>query len=321
MKRKPYLGAAAFLGLLILILDSRRALEGAREGLELCIRTVVPSLFPFFVLSGVLTANLGTFPGLKALGKAFGLRNGAETLLIPALLGGYPVGAQSAAQLYRAGRLDRQSAEKLLAFCSNGGPAFLFGMAGGLFSRPWMAWGLWGIHVLSAWLVARLMPVQVKIPLSEKKAPGPDVLSLALETMGKVCGWVILFRVVIAFLSRWFLWALPLETQVLLIGCLELSNGCCELALISSENTRFVLCAGMLAFGGLCVTMQTASVTGGLSLRYYLRGKALQTLFSLVLSSAVVLGYWYLLPGLLVFFLILPRKRKKSCSIPEKAVV
>ena len=56
-KKTGLQGAMAGVGLLILILDSSLALEGARTGMDLCIRTVIPSLFPFFVLSvsGTLT--------------------------------------------------------------------------------------------------------------------------------------------------------------------------------------------------------------------------------------------------------------------------
>ena len=44
--------------MLALILDGRTAIDGARQGIELCLRTVIPSLFPFFVLSILLTSSL-----------------------------------------------------------------------------------------------------------------------------------------------------------------------------------------------------------------------------------------------------------------------
>ena len=56
--RNLYQGFAAGIGMLLLIFDSKTALEGARAGIDLCIRTVIPSLFPFFVLSMVLTGAL-----------------------------------------------------------------------------------------------------------------------------------------------------------------------------------------------------------------------------------------------------------------------
>ncbi len=291
MKQKPYLAAAAFLGLLILILDSRTALEGAREGLELCLRTVVPSLFPFFVLSVVLTSSLTEIPLLKPLGQAFGLEEGLEGLLVPAFLGGYPVGAQSVALLYRSGNVEKGTAQRLLAFCSNAGPAFLFGMGSGLFSEGWMPWALWGVHVGSAWMVSRILPAgkNTHSAICRTGNTSPDVLALSLRVMAQVCGWVVLFRVIISFLNRWFLWLLPPEASVLVMGLLELSNGFCALSALPSEALRFLLCGGMLAFGGLCVTMQTMSVTKGLSLKYYLAGKGLQTLLSLLLCFGVLL--------------------------------
>ena len=56
MKRRT---AAALVfssaGMLVLILDGKAALLGAQAGVELCLNTVIPSLFPFFVLSVLLT--------------------------------------------------------------------------------------------------------------------------------------------------------------------------------------------------------------------------------------------------------------------------
>ena len=35
------------LGMIVLILDSKTALSGCREGVTLCLNVVIPSLFPF----------------------------------------------------------------------------------------------------------------------------------------------------------------------------------------------------------------------------------------------------------------------------------
>ena len=61
--RKLLVGTVAAIVMLILILDGRCALYGAAEGLELCIRTVIPSLFPFFFFStNVTTLKYLDFP-------------------------------------------------------------------------------------------------------------------------------------------------------------------------------------------------------------------------------------------------------------------
>lgn len=319
-KRQLWTGIVASIGMLVLILDGKTALDGAQKGVELCIRTVIPSLFPFFLLSILVT---GTFTGGKLalfrfFGKLFHIPEGAESILIPAFLGGYPVGAQCIAEACRSGQLDKTSGERMLAFCNNAGPAFLFGMVASLFPRKWMVWSLWGIQIFSALLVANLLPCgSVKASVKPRKTISvSSTMTSATKVMASVCGWVVLFRVVIAFLSRWILWLLPTAAQVAVTGLLELSNGCYELNAVSDIPVRFVLCAGMLALGGICVTMQTASVAEGLSLKYYFPGKLVQTVFSVFFAIAIAFGYWFPLLLIPMLFLFRLRKRENSSSIP-----
>ena len=291
--------------MLALILDGRTAIDGARQGIELCLRTVIPSLFPFFVLSILLTSSLlgSSLTVLRPLGRLFGMPDGAESLLIPAFLGGYPVGAQNVAAAFRSGQLTKPEAERLLSFCSNAGPAFLFGMAAAMFPRRWMAWALWGIHIVGALFAALLIPGE---PAS--------ALNTAITVMATVCGWVVLFRVLLAFLKRWIFWILPAAVQVAVTGILELSNGCCELLAVTDVSARFCICSGILAFGGLCVTMQTVSVTAGLSLKPYFWGKLLQTLFSLALAALIAYGIWLPFGVLSVGALVIKLQKRGSFS-------
>lgn len=319
-KQQLWTGIGASLGMLILILDGKTALEGAQQGVELCIRTVIPSLFPFFVLSILVTGTFlgGKLPILRIFGRLFRIPEGAESLLIPAFLGGYPVGAQCIAEACRSGQLEKATGERMLAFCSNAGPAFLFGMVSCLFPRKWIVWVLWGILILSALLVANLFPYSQSTASIQPVKPAPlsGIMGASIKVMASVCGWVVLFRVVISFLSRWMLWLLPTAAQVAVTGLLELSNGCCELHSVSDLSVRFILCAGMLAFGGICVTMQTVSVTEGLSLKYYFSGKLIQTLFSLIFAMAIAWNAWPLLLLIPVPFLFRLRKKENSSSIP-----
>lgn len=297
MQRKlTALGAA--LGLAVLILDGQTALAGAQEGLELCIRTVIPSLFPFFLLSTVLN---GSFSGTGLPGWLFGLPRGCSGLLVPMLLGGYPVGAQSALYYYNKGILRKDQSEALLAFCNQAGPSFLFGILG----RKLPVWPLWAILILGAFTAARFLPVpgEANGNAEQPTPPTPtQAMGTAIGVMASVCGWIVIFRVLIAFLNRWFLWALPLWCRVLIIGLLELSNGCTMLDMVPSEALRFVLAVVLLSLGGLCVTMQTASVVGPLSLKRYFLGKAIQTITVLLLCLGYLRFGWLVFP---VFALVM----------------
>ena len=213
MKRyRQLFGFLSAIGLAILILDGKTALIGAADGIELCVRTVIPALFPFFVLSSALLHGAVPFHVLeKAAVSVYGLPRGTGSLVLPCFLGGYPVGAQSVHQMYTEGLLAKSEAERLLAFCNNAGPAFVFGVIGQMFPKVWMPWAMWGIHLTGAWVASRCVPgVETAVCCNRRSGnPKGNLMSGAVCTMGVVCGWIILFRVLIAFLDRWFLWLLP----------------------------------------------------------------------------------------------------------------
>ncbi len=293
MKRSiSYLTAVlAAAAMAVLILDTKTALYGGAEGVDLCIKTLIPSLFPFFLVSILLTSSLmgQKIPFLVPLAKLLRVPSGAEPLLTVGLLGGYPVGAQSIAQARKNGNLSDSDARRMMAFCSNAGPAFLFGIGSRLFSSVWTCWLLWGIHIVSAWIVGILTPggrTESIQPRQEPTITLSQALRKALEVMAMVCGWVVIFRVLLAILERWILWMLPAELQILMYGFLEIANGCCALQGLQSEGMRLVLFSGFLGFGGLCVALQTYSVTAGsgVDTSLYLPGKLTQCAFSVLLA-------------------------------------
>jgi len=289
-RKQIWTGISAAVVMLILILDAKTALSGAHAGLELCLRTVIPSLFPFIVICVVISSNLTGMPMhiLRPVGKLCGMPVGTETLFMLGILSGYPVGAQSVYSAYKNGSISEHTAKRLLGFCSNAGPAFIFGMMGSLFHSTVAPWILWGIHILSAALVGFILPEKDNTACQLTQQP-PTTVTQALEkgikSISIICGWIVLFRVGIAFLERWFLWLLPKTVQICLIAALELSNGCCEMYDIINLGTRFMLCSGVLAFGGICVLMQTRSVTAELGWGMYFPGKVLQTIISVLLAA------------------------------------
>lgn len=320
---------------LVMIVDSKTALTGASEGVQLCVATVIPALFPFFVLSIVLTGVVSGIPFSGKLGQALKLPRGAESLLLIGFLGGYPVGAQCIGQSYQSGTLNRHEGERMLAFCSNAGPAFLFGIGATLFPEKWMCWLLWGIHIASALIVGFLTPgVNTDTSMGTFSHPFSITAAMqrAVKAMAMVCGWIVLFRTVIAFFQRWFLWILPGNARLLLSGFLEMTNGCCDLSDISSVGLRMQFFSIFLGFGGICVLLQTFAVLvgSGLQGRAYFPGKVTQAAVSyllclpaqLLLPEEMRYAPSPLLPLaaliLCAVYRIYSVKSKKFSSIPQK---
>lgn len=284
--------------MLVLILDGRTALAGASEGISICLNTLIPSLFPFILLSILLAGSLSgqAIPILHPIAKYCRIPKGTESLLAIGFLGGYPVGAQNVALLYRSGQLSDQEAARMITICNNAGPAFIFGILGSMFRSPATAWLLWAIHIISALLVGIVLPGD-RDPSTASPLPRrihlTEALAQSVRTMALICGWVLLMRMTISFLQRWFLWMLPVPVQIILTGTLELANGCLQLESIACEGLRLILASAFLAFGGICVMLQTASVTDGISMSLYFPGKLLQCAVSILLAC----GAQYLFPA------------------------
>lgn len=292
MGRTLWTGLFSALGMLMMILDSKTGIYGASEGLRLCIQVLIPSLFPFIFLSILLTGSLAgrKISVLQPIGHLCGIPQGAEVLLLTGILGGYPSGAQAVAQAWKTGCISKRQADRMLGFCNNAGPSFLFGIIASQFSNRATIWVLWLIHILSAVFTAMIMPNKSQDHVaicSSTPITLPQAAKKALVSMAQICGWVILCKVMLCFLDRWILWLFPNEVRIMLSGVLELSNGCWALSGIPKEGLRFIICCGFLSFGGLCVMMQTVSVTGKLGLGMYLPGKLLQTGISLIMGYAL----------------------------------
>ena len=131
MDRKTYRSDLCLLlcGTLVwLLADAGRVRTAVSEALALCAETVIPALFPFMVVSGLLVSlGFGEWlsPRLSGLmGSLFRLPGSAASALLLGFVGGYPIGARTAADLYREGLLTKAEAGRLLTFCNNSIPPF-----------------------------------------------------------------------------------------------------------------------------------------------------------------------------------------------------
>ena len=154
------LGCLAALG--VLLLCSADTARAVREGLALCAGSVIPALFPFLAVSGLLTAlDAGAAPGRgrMLLARVLGCGPAGAGAFLLGLVGSYPVGARTVAQLYREKRISRPEACRLLLFCNNCGPAFILGVAGlGCFGSLRAGGLLWAVHMLAALGIALVLP-------------------------------------------------------------------------------------------------------------------------------------------------------------------
>lgn len=303
-----------------LVLCPEGAVEGGKTGLALCGGVVIPSLFPYLVVSA-LVVKLGLASALAraagpVMGPLFGVGGACAPALVLGLLGGYPVGARTASELCRAGLCSKDEANRLLAFCNNSGPAFLLGVVGaGVFRSPSAGALLYGVHAAAALLTGLLFRCFGKsrpaspapsAPQPRQAAPfDPAAAFTSAVAEGaaglmNICAFVVFFAVLLSMLKGSGLldgmaaalaavfgplgltkpWALRLLT-----GLLELSSGVWSLADAGLSVPALTLAAFLLGWGGVSVLFQTFSVLGdsGLSPAACLKGKAVHGVLSALL--------------------------------------
>ena len=289
MGRKKFVKAVIVgLCMTMLILDTKTALQGAKEGLRLCITCIIPSLFPFCVLSRLMCSML---LGKKLpFGHLLGMPKGTESIFLLSLIGGYPIGAQCIDDAYKSGAISKNDAQRLLGFCNNAGPAFLFGIMSCLFPNQRALWCLYIIHIISAVFVGMLLPNKSRNSCALNPKSGLTLMRSVEEStksMVAVCSWIILFKIILAFILHWFGWFLDPISYAAVAGFLELSNGCIALQNVQNHGVRFILASAFLALGGGCVALQTVSVTKNCGIGAYYTGKLLQCFISLMLAAVV----------------------------------
>lgn len=294
------LSLAALAGLTLFPSEAAAAAVG---GIELCLKTIIPSLFPFMAVGGLIT-ELGLTARLSqalspAMRRLFGVSGAGGGAFFLGLVGGYPLGAAAAAQLYKSGTIEKSEAERLLGFCDNTGPAFIIGVAGGaVFESPRVGLFLYAVHILCAVLTGMLLCWK------DVSAVSPDVfrptykslpvaltssVKRAVSVCGAVCGFVVFFSVALGLLeSSGILSAVVLSTARLTglelrflksaaAGILELGAGIGSMKGLGVSALNLALCSFILGFGSLSVHAQAFSVIaeGGLSSARHLLGKLL----------------------------------------------
>ncbi len=286
-----------------LLLYARPVSAAVSESLGLCVTVLLPTLFPFFVLSSLLTQSCAFKGWGRLMEGLFGLPGAMAPALLLGAFGGYPVGARTVAQLYSQGRCSKEQAVKALKLCNNAGPAFVISAVGvGMLGDGRLGLRLWLIHLASALLIGLIFKGKsndVKLysyTSNSTCSPGGTAAFLqavtgSLGAFLNVCAFVLIFAVLLCLVAQ-----LPLLSSLsapwdgMLYGMLELTGGAARLAAAALPRRVLLPALSFLCgWGGLSVQCQTIDLLhrAGLPCRSYLKAKLLQGLLSAALSLLI----------------------------------
>lgn len=243
------------------------------QGLKIAAFKVLPSVFPYLVLTGLicrsgLAKRLGWFLG-RPFGKLFRLSSPCFTAVLLGLVSGFPLGAKCAVELYDQNLCTKEEAERLTAFCNFCGPPFILGAVGqGIFGSVKIGWMIYFIQAAVS-LVFGFFYMRPKKSgktgtfspdntLEKEFSPSAftDILSDSCRQMLSIVGFVLFFALLVGGLGRMFhgvFERFPLLSP-LFAGFFEMSSGIA--AVFKGGASGLVISALVVGFSGMSVFMQ-----------------------------------------------------------------
>lgn len=301
--------------IILFVLNLQDCINAALVGLNLVIKTILPTIFPFSFICNLLIC----YDGISLYSKIFGplickplkLSKNSSFPIAASLICGYPLGCKYCCDLYNLGYIDKDEFTRLLNIASNASPMFLIGSVGAtMFGNPKLGFILLIGNYLSPLVIGILTIPKGKkntpitdIPVVQNKVNIGSALKTSIEnsvnTTLQVGAFVIIFSIIIsivknnAYISIVFqnienFFKLP--SSILygsFLGSIEFTNGC---KLISSSSLPLILKLSIISFicsfSGLSVVGQISSFIGNLdvSLCKYTLLKFIQGIISFFIT-------------------------------------
>lgn len=283
-----------------LMLFSNTNLMAAKKGLTLWANSIVPSLFPFFVATELLSkTNFVYFIGKffnNIMYPFFNIPGEGSFALIMGLLSGYPVGAKIATNFRKNNVCSKEECERLLSFTNNSGPLFIIGSVGiSMFGSSAIGFLLLISHILASITVGfifKFWKYNKKSKTSSNTYNSKHSNTLNISNLGEVLGncitssintilmiggFVVIFSVILSILNSsnilyilcnlikpiFDLLHIPQTFSAGFIsGIIEITNGLNIISSIPEKqlSINILLSSFILSLGGISVFLQVWSI-------------------------------------------------------------
>ncbi|MEG1510014.1 MAG: hypothetical protein RR454_06160 [Clostridia bacterium] len=308
-KNKFAIALITFL-MLAIVINPSYYIKSVLTSLVLYTNSVLPALFPFFILTAMLTTLTQIEPFQKLLKKPFKKLYNQPSIsayiFILSLFCGYPVGAKLAQQYYNNQALTTAEVKGLVAFTSGLSPMFIIGTIGAvLLQNAIYGYLIYCCNLLSALLnglifKCKTTPTTATFALNKSNLALGDCLYNSIISLLMVGGFIVFFNLFIDFiLSTKFLDLMclilnkifPFKLQKNLIfgsviGLLEITKGSLFLSTINVASVLPLIC-GLVAFNGVCILLQSMCFLKpcGVTFGYYIKTRLSQSLISFAIAS------------------------------------
>lgn len=296
-----YLPLLFFISIITMLLlcFPEAATTGVGKGIDMCLKTLIPSMFPFMVISS-FCIDLKLFDVLsykltKLTEYVFHLPGVALPIIILSFVGGYPVGAFLTEKAFEQGKINRKDSKRMLLFCVNPGPAFTISFIGSvLYGCSKIGIILYASSLLTSLLIgvlSRYLSDEYDTAKSieastEKPKISESIISSinsSIYAIVNICTWVIIFSCLGALVD---VLAFNDEVSVFVKMISEVTNG----VALSAGCFSLPVTGALVGFSGFCVHMQLMPVLIKLRMKYkyFLCARIISSGLNCVITAALI---------------------------------
>lgn len=272
----------------VFVYNLESCIDAALIGVNLVVKTIIPTIFPFSVICNLLISYDGVSLYSKILGpilcKPLRLSKSSSFPIVASFLSGYPLGCKYCCDLYSLGYIDRGEFERLLNIASNASPMFIIGSIGAtMLGDIKLGFILLIGNYLSSIIVGILTINHTKTSSSMKEliknntnmnfgSALKSALDNGINTTLQVGAFVILFSIIISIIKNntyisivfynieEFLNLPKYSIYGLFLGSVEFTNGCKLITTLPlTLPFKLAIISFICSFSGLSVIAQISS--------------------------------------------------------------
>ena len=273
-----YTAAALFAAAIciLLIVDSKQVIETVERSVTVCLTVIIPSLFAFMVLSQIMIsggiADILFFPLYKISSFWFKGSRRQFSVFLLSLVGGYPVGIRLLKEFSAHNKNYTAIAEKMLCYCYCGSPTFIIQIAGiSIFQNAGAGLIVYFSNMAACLIMAIFINLFSKETTDvENHLTGTKIslntitesIEKTVKALGVICGTILTFNILLELMDHigFMSFMESFGVKKIFYAAFEISN----LSIFEGGNYNLLpIFAALTSFGGLCIIVQTAALSGG----------------------------------------------------------
>ncbi len=285
----------------LILLYPETSIETVLSGTSIFIKNVFPSLFPFFIITDLLSEY--NFIKIitnhtRFLNKILKINKNSSYALIFSMISGFPSGAKLTKELLDKNLISLEEAQNLIRFTHFSNPIFIIGTVGSILLKNGnLALIILVSHFLGNFVMAILINERTKelrgIETEENHKSFITVLNNSItktfNTLMLLLGIIITFLLIVSFINKLF--NPNIYLKIIINGILEMTSG---ITLVSHSPfnlvTKGLIITIFLSFGGLSIHLQVMSILEDTKIEYksFFKARILHSIISAIIYLVII---------------------------------